>query len=194
MAVEGWEKLLQEFAPLLRYHEQERFRATRIESMVEASPPAAALPDAVTELRDGKGEALASTDPGSGLPQLSVDLLRKAGTEYPGLGVKADRRHYLAGSLPGSFAFTGPPIAYGRARDLPDGKVWLQYWLFSYDNPHHIVGNHQGDWELVQVKVDPHRSPGEGGLLAATAFSTATRTGAKGATSRGCSTRTGACR
>lgn len=173
-------RLLGDFAPLLRYHERERFRATTIESMVEASPPAAALPDAVTELRDAEGKALASTDPNSGLPRLSVDLLRKAGSEYPGTGVKADRRHYLAGHLPDSFAFTGPPLAYGRVSGLPDGNVWLQYWLFSYDNPHHVVGSHQGDWELIQLKVDPHRSPAEGGLLAATCFQHGDQDGREG--------------
>ncbi|HXR60702.1 MAG TPA: hypothetical protein VN732_05195, partial [Solirubrobacterales bacterium] len=163
-------QLLEGFAPRLRYHEKERFRATTIEAMVEASPPAAALPDAVTELRDEAGNVLASTAPASGIARLEVALLRKAGEKYTGTSVKAHRRHYLAGHLPESFAFTGPPVAYGRAVDLPDGEVWLQYWLFSYDNPHHIVGSHQGDWELVQLRVDPRRSPAEGGLLAATCF------------------------
>lgn len=180
MPVDGAAQLLEAFAPLLRYHEKERFRATRIESLVEASPPAASLPDAVTELRDADGKAIASTDPNGDLPTLSVDLLREAGTEYPGTGVKADRRHFLAGHLPEGFAFTGPPIAYGRASGLADGNVWLQYWLFSYDNPHHVVGNHQGDWELVQVKVDPNRTPAEGGLLAATCFQHGDQDGREG--------------
>ena len=180
MPVDGTAQLLEAFAPLLRYHEKERFRATRIESLVEASPPTASPPGAVTELRDAEGKAIASTDPGAGLPALSVGLLQKAGIEYPGTDVKADRRHFLAGVLPEGFAFTGPPIAYGRASGLPDGNVWLQYWLFSYDNPHHVVGDHQGDWELVQVKVDPNRTPAEGGLLAATCFQHGDQDGREG--------------
>jgi Subtilase family len=148
--------------------------------MVEAAPPAAALPDAVTELRDGDDTPIASTDPASRLPKLSTELLKRAGTEYPGTGVKADRRHYLAGRLPQSFAFTGAPVAYGRASGMADGSVWLQYWLFSYDNPHHIVGNHQGDWELVQVKVDPSRGPAEDGMLAATCFQHGDQDGREG--------------
>ena len=173
-------ELLETYAPLLRYHEKERFRATRVESLVEAGPPGPALPGAVTELRDAEGERIASTDPDSGLPKLSLDLLRRAGAEYPGTGVKAHRRDVLAGSLPDGFAFTGPPISYGRASTLPDGNVWLQYWLFSYDNPHHIVGDHQGDWELIQLKVDPGRTPAEGGLVAATCFQHGDQDGREG--------------
>ncbi len=175
MAVEGAAELLEAFAPLLRYHERERFRATRVESLVEASPPGS-----ITELRGEKGEPIASTDPASGLPALSLEVLRGAGAVYPGTDVKAHRRHCLAGRLPEGFAFNGPPVAYGRAVGLPDGQVWLQYWLFSYDNPHHIVGDHQGDWELVQLKVDPDRTPAEGGLLAATCFQHGDQDGREG--------------
>jgi hypothetical protein len=42
---------------------------------------------------------------------------------------------------------------YGRAG--PDG--WLQYWLYARDNPHDRgilrTGRHEGDWELLQVRV-----------------------------------------
>ncbi|HEX5609430.1 MAG TPA: S8 family serine peptidase [Solirubrobacterales bacterium] len=159
--------LLERFAPRLRYHSEERFRATRVESLIEA----AGVPGAVTELRAGEdGPAIASTDSASGLPALSVATLSAAGSEYPGTGVKSHRSHYLAGQLPDGAAFTGTPVAYGRAAEEPDGTVWLQYWLFSYDNPHHLVGDHQGDWELVQIKVDPAREPAAGGILAATSF------------------------
>jgi len=161
-AVDGAVELLEAFAPYLRYHEKERFRATRVESMVEAS-----VPGSRTELRKADGTPIASTDPGGALPLLSLELLQKAGREYPGTGVKAHRSHVLAGELPEGAAFTGAPIAYGRAVGLPGtGQVWLQYWLYSYDNPHHLVGDHQGDWELIQLKVDS----AEGRLLAATCF------------------------
>jgi subtilisin family serine protease len=163
-------ELLKAYAPLLRYHEDERFRATAIESLVEAAPPGAALRGAVTELKNAEGETIASTAPAPGGERLSVSLLCGAGREYGGTGIKAHRRDFLSGRLPEAFAFTGPPIAYGRVSRLPDGEAWLQYWLFSYENPHHLVGDHQGDWELIQLKVDPGKTPAEGGLLAATCF------------------------
>jgi hypothetical protein len=55
---------------------------------------------------------------------------------------------------------------YGRVR--PDGdRVWLQYWLWSYYNPKHLLGlgRHEGDWELVQVRL------GEDGEPAAATYS-----------------------
>lgn len=167
--ISGVGELLEAYAPRLRYHEEERFRATLVESLVEAAPPGGALPGAVTELRDAEGGRIASTDPGSGLPRLTLDLLCAADAEYPGTKIKPDRRHFLSGRLPKEFAFTGPPIAYGRAWGPDEGNVWLQYWLFSYDNPHYIVGDHQGDWELIQLKIDPERAPADG-PLAATCF------------------------
>jgi hypothetical protein len=50
-----------------------------------------------------------------------------------------------------------PDVVYGRAvRD--DGRLWLQYWLFSRYNAQDrgIVktGRHEGDWELVQLGLD----------------------------------------
>jgi Subtilase family len=169
-------ELLSAFAPLLRYHPDERFRATRVESLVEA----AGTPGGRTELRREDGTPLASTDEAAGLSALSLGTLRRAGSAYPGGSEKAHRRDYLAGELPDGAAFIGTPVAYGRALRQDDGRVWLQYWLFSYHNPHHVVGTHQGDWELVQVKVDPDRGPAEGGLLAATCFQHGDQDGREG--------------
>ena|GEM_PF-3681829 len=61
--VEGAAELLKAFAPQLRYHEKERFRATQVESLIEA----AGAPGAVTELRaEPDRRAIASTDSDSG--------------------------------------------------------------------------------------------------------------------------------
>ena len=42
---------------------------------------------------------------------------------------------------------------YGRSIQRPGGRMWLQYWLWYYDNPKHLrgFGKHEGDWEMVQV-------------------------------------------
>ena len=66
--------------------------------------------------------------------------------------------------------------AYGPAQDLAAGGTcygrvvaaggkakFLQYWLFYVDNPCVLApGRHDGDWELVQVRVQP----AEGGFAA----------------------------
>ena len=49
---------------------------------------------------------------------------------------------------------------YGRV--VPDGgRTWLQYWLWSYDNPKQLLGfgRHEGDWEMVQVGLGPDDVP-----------------------------------
>ena len=36
------------------------------------------------------------------------------------------------------------------------GRIWLQYWLWCYYNPKHLLGwgKHEGDWEVVQIGLD----------------------------------------
>ena len=44
---------------------------------------------------------------------------------------------------------------YGRAVHGCDGRLWLQYWVFYYDNPktYLFTGRHEGDWEMVQLRL-----------------------------------------
>jgi hypothetical protein len=50
------------------------------------------------------------------------------------------------------------PAVYGRSVTARDGGMWLQYWLyFPYQDQDRGVlrsGRHEGDWELVQYRVD----------------------------------------
>ena len=51
---------------------------------------------------------------------------------------------------------------YGRVRTYPDGQTVLQYWLFYYFNLHPIptsAGDHEGDWEMVQYRLDANGIP-----------------------------------
>src|SRR4051812_6592591 len=49
---------------------------------------------------------------------------------------------------------------YGHARRDREGRLWLQYWLFSYYNEFQLLGplvgggKHEGDWECVQVRLN----------------------------------------
>ncbi len=45
---------------------------------------------------------------------------------------------------------------YGRATHGGDGRLWLQYWLYYYyyDSQRQFYGGeHEGDWEMVQVRL-----------------------------------------
>jgi hypothetical protein len=53
--------------------------------------------------------------------------------------------------------------AYARVIPEPDGSKALQYWFFYYFNWHPApttLGDHEGDWEMVQVELDARGIPG----------------------------------
>jgi hypothetical protein len=55
---------------------------------------------------------------------------------------------------------------HGHARKDSQGRLWLQYWLFYYYNDYQLLGplsggNHEGDWELVQLRLDAAEQPQE---------------------------------
>jgi hypothetical protein len=51
---------------------------------------------------------------------------------------------------------------YGRAANQ-SGQTWLQYWLFYAYNPQDRsplnTGRHEGDWELIQFRLDQDGQP-----------------------------------
>jgi hypothetical protein len=53
---------------------------------------------------------------------------------------------------------------HGHARKDGQGRLWLQYWLFYYYNDYQLLGplsggDHEGDWELVQLRLDAAEHP-----------------------------------
>src|SRR4051794_4059503 len=55
---------------------------------------------------------------------------------------------------------------HGHARRDPQGRLWLQYWLFYYYNDYQLLGplsggDHEGDWELVQLRLDAAEQPAQ---------------------------------
>lgn len=49
---------------------------------------------------------------------------------------------------------------YGRAASGSDNRVWLQYWFFYFYNDLELLGDefpaglHEGDWEMIQLRLD----------------------------------------
>lgn len=56
-----------------------------------------------------------------------------------------------------------PDVAYGRQVTGRDGRTWLQYWFLHATNTQDrgIVrtGRHEGDWEMVQLRLDARGRP-----------------------------------
>lgn len=168
-------QLLERHRPQLRYHPNEPYRADSAATMTDAFTPGRHS----NELRDGKtGRVLAKARPTAGTAQLSLSLLVPHGKEYVPGGATADGDDHLvahgstlrddwlaARALPGR-----ADVVYGTVRPGKDRR-WLQYWFFFYDNPYKRFGfgEHQGDWEMIQIAVvpDPDR-PGDCKPVAAT--------------------------
>jgi hypothetical protein len=154
--------LLERYSPLLRYHPQEPYRADSPAAMTDVVVPGRYA----TRLVDTDGRLIASAQSTPGVPLLSLAFLR--GRDYPDGGGTVGRSDRLA-PHPGTWQQDAaamhrrPGIAdrvYGRAREA-GGRVWLQYWLFYYYNDKSIahIGLHEGDWEMVQVGLDPDGRP-----------------------------------
>jgi hypothetical protein len=50
---------------------------------------------------------------------------------------------------------------YGRWASGSDGRTWLQYWSWYFYNDYNLIGPllpaglHEGDWEMIQLRLDP---------------------------------------
>lgn len=149
--------LLVRYRPLLRYDRSESQFATAIESLVARYRPGGGLTESA-RLVAASGEVIAAANPRLGLPVLRPDLLGRRYRDRAG-PARADDRVLSGSRARGG----GRPLAYGRSLPRPGGGRWLQYWLFYLDNPQDRgvlrTGRHEGDWELVQLRLDPADRP-----------------------------------
>jgi hypothetical protein len=144
--------LLERWRPALHYDPQEPYRAISARSITD-------FPGNVLVLSDGTVLARAG---GEGAARLTLELLER----YPGDLVPSggDRLDEAPDVLGAAQRFQQDPAyaerAYGRIAGH-GGYTWLQYWLWSYYNPKHLLGlgRHEGDWELVQVGLDASGNP-----------------------------------
>lgn len=153
-------ELLKLHCPQLRYHPNELYRADSAATFTEAFTPAKHS----NELRDGASQrVIAQVRPVVGTARLSLALLcPKEEPYFPG-GPMAKEGDYLRGHADTLIddwlaARALPGLAdrvYCRAVEGKGGRRWLQYWMFFYDNPYKRfgMGEHQGDWELVEIAV-----------------------------------------
>lgn len=56
-------------------------------------------------------------------------------------------------------------VVYGRQASDRHGRIWLQYWWFYAYNEFGLVkdwiraGDHEGDWEMAQIRLDTESKP-----------------------------------
>jgi hypothetical protein len=107
---------------------------------------------------------LAASDPSYPSDTLTLDYL---GSSYPNWGAATaddwiDEVNNYAADAQRLHAL--PQYAdrtYAQYVDQPDGSVVIQYWFFYYYNPktYFGIGAHEGDWEMMQIHLDPGGKP-----------------------------------
>lgn len=169
-----YDALLDAYSPTVMYDSEEAFRTL--------SPSAATDffdasddpddPEDANRLVDGEG-AFASANPSvaasAGIDTLGLSYLSDGYASGPGRrsGTTAVAGDYLShrGSSTSDYFDDASVMevlpgygnqTYGRAVHDSSGHLWLQYWLYYYFDPQVNFlgsGEHEGDWEMVQVRL-----------------------------------------
>jgi len=151
-------ELLHRFQPRLRYDSNEAFFADSAAEWTDH-------PGNVLR-RTEKGEpseVIAVAPPGTEPAQLALDFL--GASEYSnGQPVSEDD---VISAPPGNYRAMYVKLRekrpelrnrmYGRAKEDSRGRLWLQYWFYYFYNDYNLAGGiglHEGDWEMVQFRMD----------------------------------------
>jgi hypothetical protein len=151
--------LLARHVPLLRYDSQEPYFC---------DSPAEWTDNPGNALRRADGSLIAVSSPASDQPELSLSFLGPQ-TYASNVTVSAnDRivdpaRDYVAQAQaihakPGYANHVSGHWATGD-----DGRIWLAYWFFYFYNDYNLIGPlihaglHEGDWEMIQLRLDAAR-------------------------------------
>lgn len=158
--------LLDQYAPELRYFGTETYRADAADVATNLWH---ASPYRTNELKHlGSGESYAAADPASPLDDLSLTYLSTQAFPFDYLSqpdwwvddVEQAQIDYT------TWVALHPEHrrrAYGRVVPGGSGEKILQYWFYYYYNPYDPsgIGNHEGDWEFYQVRLDNKNVPKE---------------------------------
>lgn len=175
-----YDGLLASRAPIVAYNTNELFRAINPSAATDFydSSDDPDDPDDANRLVDGDG-AFASANPAiagsQGIDVLDIDYLddlyvagvgRRAGTGAQSSDYLSERGSSAVGYEQDASAMESLPgygnRVYGRVVHDSAGKIWLQYWLYYYYDPQENFlgsGEHEGDWESVQVRLDASNNP-----------------------------------
>jgi hypothetical protein len=148
--------LLEKHLPQLRYDSNEQFFADYAEE-------ALAIGKAQLRRRDPDGDKVLARG-----AELTLELL---GPRYGDGSEQAVNDDYLA--YPGvdhrelvHHMHALPElrnVIHGHAREGSDSRLWLQYWFYYFYNDYTMAGGfglHEGDWEMVQLRMKENPADG----------------------------------
>lgn len=152
------EGLLRQYLPKLRYDSNEAFFA---DSAAIYTDNASNLLCRARRDDGERGEIIARPPPKG---ELSLGLLSHPcygnGAAYEnGDHLSVLDRDYRAQATALHMQERYANVVYGRAKHdgTPDRSLWLQYWYFYFFNDYQLAGGiglHEGDWEMVQLRLD----------------------------------------
>ena len=153
------EALLRRFQPQVLYDSNEAFFADSAAEWTDN-------PGNVLRRREGDVErVLAAASPAEGEEQLSLAFLghpeyangeRVEREDAIGNPRRDYRDQYVALRQRPGYANR----VYGHATEDSDGRLWLQYWFYYFYNDYNLAGGfglHEGDWEMVQLRMAGER-------------------------------------
>lgn len=168
---------LRQYIPRLAYDETENMPAVSVHALAEtfipAPNPGFRHNSLCVQPEDAEHECntTAISDPINPAVQQGIFDLLQLGYlrdgSYADGRTASDRDYVLEGGTEDQ-KIEDAQRAYGsrwgnkiQGRVVHEGlDTWLQYWIFYYYNESWFgVGDHEGDWELVQVRLDGHGVP-----------------------------------
>jgi len=138
-------ELLRRFAPTLHFDALERWRPGLVDRYLEHST-----------ILDGQDQRLPGTPPAEpAMREQGPDHKARLNPLDGGADVDTQRRsNEVLAEYGRDQDLNSAGSAYGRVVSA-GGAFFLQYWLFYPDNPCVLPpGRHDGDWELVQIRVE----------------------------------------
>lgn len=150
--------LLERHIPVLRYDSQEPYFADAASEWTD---------NPGNQLKRADGTVIAAATPAGGEAQLSLDWLgptqyRDGEPVLDGDRIGVTSHDYVAEARAMHAKPQYANRVYGHvATGRQDGRLWLAYWFFYFYNDYDLVGPliraglHEGDWEMIQLRLDP---------------------------------------
>ena len=156
-AITDLAQLLRRHTPVLRYDSQEPYFADAASEWTD---------NPGNQLKRADGTVIAAATPTGGQPTLSLEYLGPVRYANGDAVLAGDRigvtsKHYAAEARAMHAQPKYANRVYGHSATGSDGRLWLAYWFFYFYNDYNLVGPfikaglHEGDWEMIQLRLDP---------------------------------------
>jgi hypothetical protein len=154
-------EVLEWYSPEMRYDAMEGYRADSPATLTDTYVSGSSS----NYLKRSTQKVVAASDPAQKVDDLNLNYLAPV---YPGRAGTAatsdfidESNNYATDAQRMHANATYANRVSGRVVNYTDGSKVLQYWFWYYNNPKTYAtrGAHEGDWEMVQVHLDPNLQP-----------------------------------